>query len=100
MTDLIEINVGDWCVRRSSWRFEAIGPVEKVTPKTLTAPGHWSSRASRMERECVLFVGSEAATLALVERLNSSMSLCTQEERAARQRHEERVAKLIAEASQ
>ena len=95
-----EINVGDWCIHNSGWRYEAVGPVERVTAKTFTAPGRWSSCSSRMLRNDCLFAGAEATVKALVERLNSSLALRDEERRNASQRHAERVRELLSEASQ
>lgn len=94
----VEITVGQWLVW-NAWgvkpRYEA-AEVVKITAKTVTHSGLWGRETRRTISGDEVWCGPEADAKALVKRLNSSSSLMADEQRRSRERHNERVQKLIA----
>jgi hypothetical protein len=87
--------MSDWIVSQSSWGgYEAL-PVVKQTAKQVIALSH--NRHRHIPAGDVIAVLSEAAAMALRERLVSSANRCKDEIASANQRHRDRVAALKAE---
>jgi len=92
------VSVGDYCIHQDTFSREVLGPVEKVTERTLTVPARWGSKPSRVLRSSVLFTGPKDACQGLLEKLKSSQALCNKEIRESGDRHANRMKRLIAEA--
>jgi len=91
--------VGHWLVWNgaSSWndpRYEA-AEISKVTAKTVTYRSLWGRDTRKNIDGNELWSGPEAEAKALVVRLNSSVGLMKDEVRRSRERHSERVSKLV-----
>lgn len=93
-----DIRVGDWFVIHD-YRYVAKGPVVKVTDKTFTGPGMWSSHQSRMSKDVLLFFGTEDVATRLAERLQSSLAMAEDDTLKARGRHAARKALLVEKAA-
>ena len=99
-----ELRVGRWLVwDASSWhsssRYEA-AEIVKVTAKTLTYKGTWGRETRKNIDASEVWAGPEAQAKALAERLNSSSGLMVDELRRSRERHRERVSRLVQAARQ
>lgn len=90
--------VGQWAVFNDGWkddRYVAQQIVRVTEQKVMTREGAYRER--HHAKENIRFTGTEERCLRLCDRLQGSVGLTTDEVRRSRQRHAERVAKMIAE---
>lgn len=98
MTQLTK--VGDWMIVDDGFS----GPVYramriiKVTEQKVVATDSSRSKARHFYKDRLKFVGTESECRRYVERLTSSVGLMTDECRRSRERHNDRVNKILAEA--
>lgn len=94
------IKVDDWMIVDDGFS----GPlyramrIVKVTDQKVVASDAGRSQARHFYKDRLKFVGTEDECRRYVERLTSSVGLMTDECRRSRVRHNERVAKILAEA--
>ena len=93
-----EPKVGQWVVFNDGWhndRYIAQQITRVTAQKVMTREGAYRERHHAKEK--ILFVDTEERCLRLCDRLQGSVGLTTDEVRRSRERHSERVEKLIAE---
>lgn len=96
---MTEIEVGQWVVIKRPYSYRT-GKVARVMPKTISCVDlSWGSRETRVDRESVLFSGTEKAAHRLAQQLESSAAIFGEDRRKASDRKRERDLKLIGDAA-
>ena len=87
-----------WIITSKGWRgFSVEGPVTKRTPLRVTHPCSYRKvKDGFTNMSDVVCEGDEKTIRAAHERLISSHALMVEEQRKARERHSERVKKIVA----
>ena len=93
------MNAGQWLVYNAAGYFSdpryEVSEIVKVTLKTVVLRGVWGRDTRKNIDGKELWYGAEVEAKALAERLNSSSALMKDEVRRSRERHQERVTKLV-----
>lgn len=100
----VEMNPGEWLVWDDASYYSSdpkyvTSQVVKATGKTVTHRGLWSNDTRRNIDGSEVWCGDEVQAKTLVERLTSSAGLMKDERRRAKERHLERVVKIVAAAT-
>lgn len=98
---MIEANIDDWIVINDGFSEPLYRTLRviKSTPQKVVAVDAGRAQGRHIYKDNLHHVGSEAACRSIVEALTSSVGLMRDEHRRSRQRHTERVAKILSAAS-